>query len=549
MLKHHFDINSSHVYIQHPDFTEDPEIVGRALFEDLPIKPEKAVIGPLLFSKDKKIYFFGGDFLPFTYMPMPWADNQDYIRQYPDVREVGFIPLHAALLPKSLVEKLPPPDYWGDNIMEHAEYVMKAKELGYKFYVTPDVQLTYPHAYHPTIGRKKFMVEVEKSHTKFKEKWKSTLQREYRLPVVLQTILSYGGGYNLHSYNVAKSLFEKKIRVYYQFIGGTNEDEGTSDCPFIDDFKSEYGSMRFPQITICHGVNNFKNSGDYKIAFTTTEVDGIPKDWVQCMNEMDEVWLTSEFALQSFKRSGVKVPMFNIGEGIDPNYFHPDILPFFNPPKEKFRFFSNFAWGRRKGVDVLFEAFRREFDADEDVCLMVKTLPSYWGHKIKDELKLVYERKGSAPVYLYDVEIPKWELGRFYTMADCFLWPSRGEGYGLPALEAIACGLPVLASNYSAHLEFLTKNGEPRPGVELIDGHLEKYDKGDSIYYPGFNWFMPSVDDMRKKMRKMYENREEYKQKALETSREIRREFDWKISTEKIVNRLEQIYKLRFNRR
>ena len=202
---------------------------------------------------------------------------------------------------------------------------------------------------------------------------------------------------------------------------------------------------------------------------------------------------------------------------------------------------------RDRGVDVLFEAFRKEFNDDEDVCLMLKVLPSYWGHNIKNELKLLYERKGSAKVYLYDVEMPKWELGRFYNMADAFVWPSRGEGYGLPALEALACGLPVIASNHSAHLEFLTKAGKPRPGVELVSGKMQMYDKGDSIYYPGFHWFDTSVADLRHKMRKVFTNYQEYKDGAMESSAEVRKEFDWKVSTQKIVDRLADIYKTKFN--
>ena len=543
---HHLRINGKHWYLGNPYVKDNPVSVGGSLFEDCQDLKPPFILAPILFSKDKKIYFHGGDFLPYTHMPMPWADNQDWINQYPEIREVGFVPLYNCLISDDLYQKLKPPEYFGDNIMEHAEYIMKAKELGARFYVTPNVHIIYPNAYNPEMGRKKFVIDVEKDLSAFNKKWKSTLDRRFRLPIVLHSILAYGGGYNLHSYNVAKSLFEAGIKVYYQFIAGTNEDEGASDCVFADDFKTLYGSNKLPQITICHGVNNFKNSGGYKIAFTTTEVDGVPKDWVQCMNEMDEVWMTSQFSLESFKRSGVKVPMYNIGEGVDPNYFHPGIAPFFNPPKEKFKFMSNFAWGRRKGVDVLFEAFRKEFSDNEDVCLMLKTLPSYWGHNIKNELKLLYDRKGSAKVYLYDIEMPKWELGRFYTMANVFLWPSRGEGFGLPALEALACGLPVIASNHSAHLEFLTKAGIPRPGVELISGNLKLYDKGDSVYYPGFHWFDPSIEDLRKKMRLVYNNYQKYKDGAMKTSKEIRKDYDWKISTQKIVARIEDIYKTKF---
>ena len=544
--KNHIRCRGNLVYIQHPDIVDNPNLMADSLAEDIPDGVNNFIISPILFSPDKKIYFSGGDFLPFTHMPMPWADNQPWLGQHPEVREVGFVPLYSALMPEELYQKLNLKEYYGDDILDHAEVIIKAKKTGAKLFVTPNINVIYPHAYKPVVGTDKFVKDVSAHLDIFEKEFGKDLDRQYRLPVVVHSIVSYGGGYNLHSYNVLKSLFEARIRVFYQFIGGTNEDEGPSDCPFIDDAKTLYGSNKLPQITICHGVNNFKNSGAYKIAFTTTEVDGVPLDWVQCMNEMDEVWLTSQFALESFKRSGVKVPMYNIGEGVDPNYFHPGIAPFTNTPKQKFRFLSNFAWGRRKGVDILFEAFKKEFSDKEDVSLMLKVLPAYWGHKIKDEMKLLYDREGAAPVYLYDIELEKWELGRLYTSASAFVWPSRGEGFGLPPLEALACGVPVIASNYSAHLEFLTENGKPRPGVELVDGKVAPYPGGDSLYYRGFNWFEPSVDDLRKKMRKVFENYQDYQEKALETSAIIRKDFAWSVSTKKIINRLEEIYKKRF---
>jgi len=534
-------------HIQGPNVVEQALMIGEQLAEGAKDICDLAIIAPVYLSLDKKIYFHGGDYLPFTHLPMPYGANEDPINQMPGIREVRFVPLHSALITNKLAKILPPPDLFGERVFEHAEYIMQAIELGAKVYVNGDVYATYKKAYKPTIGQNKFSAQLVADLAVFDKKWANTLDQRLRYPVNLHSIVSYGGGYNLHSYNVAKTLFEQGVRTFYQFIGGTNADEDTSGNDFVDDSKSVYGALSLPQITICHGVNNYKNSGGYKIAFTTTEVEGVPRDWVQCMNDMNEVWMTSQFALDSFKRSGVRVPMYNIGEGVDPGYFHPGITPFTDQPKQKFRFMSNFAWGRRKGVDVLFEAFRREFDADEDVCLMLKTLPSYQGHKIKDELKLLYNRKDAAPVYLYDLEFPKWELARFYTMGSVFLWPSRGEGYGLPPLEALACGMPVLASNHSAHLEFLTKNGKPRPGVELIEGTVDEYKKGDSIYYYGFHWFNPSVDDMREKMRKMYNEYEDYKKGALKSTQDVRKEFDWHVSTSKIVARLADIYQKHYH--
>ncbi len=546
MPKTHLKFHNGYWLIVHPDIKTDLTILGECLADELSRLPKDSIISPVLFSPDKMIYFAGGDFLPLTHMPMPWSDNQPWIKQLPEIKEVGFIPLFAFMIPDHLYQALKPPEYFDDNILDHADFVMRAKQMGVKCFVTPNSQVIYPHAYNPKMGKKEFMSMMPQKLKEFEGKWAPILDRRLKTPVVCQTVVTFGGGYNLHAFNMLKSMFEAGIKTYYHFIGGTNEDEGASESPFVDDSKTQYGSNRLPQITLCHGTNNFKNSGKYKIAFTTTEVDGIPKEWVQCLNEMDEVWVTAEFVKKAFVKSGVAVPIYNIGEGVDPDYFNPDIIPFPNIPKEKFRFLSNFAWGKRKGVDVLFEAFRREFNEDEDVALMLKVLPSYQGHNIMDELKLVYERKGAAKVYLYDVEFKKWEMGRLYTSAHAFIWPSRGEGYGLPALEAIASGLPVIASNHSAHLEFLTDNGKPKPGVLLIDGKVVPYPGGDSLYYYGYNWFEPSVDDLRKKMREVFTNYQKYRAEALETSEKIRKDFDWKVSTAKIAARLEDIYKKGF---
>ncbi|HUV42306.1 MAG TPA: glycosyltransferase [Patescibacteria group bacterium] len=546
LSKTHLRVNNKHWLIKHPAIQKAGKDFASSLAKEAENLPEDFLLAPVIFSPDKQIFFHGGDFLPFTHLPMPWAGNELWIGQYPETREVGFIPLFAFLIPDHLYKKLKPPPSFGDNIVEHGEFVMRAKELGVKCFVTPKVHCLYPYAYNPEMGKEKFKKVVTKGLEEFDKKWKDKIERKQRFPVVVQTIISQAGGYNIHAYNFCKELFEAGIQVYYHFIGGTNEDEGESGCAFIDDFKTRYGSMRLPQITLCHGTNNFKNSGDYKIAFSTTEVDGIPHEWVECFNEMDEVWVTSEFVKKSFVSSGVKKPVYVIYEGVDPNYFHPGISPFANPPKESFKFMSNFAWGRRKGVDVLFEAFRKEFSEDEDVSFILKALPSYFGHKIKDELDLVYNRKGAAKVYLYDIELQKYELGRIYRMADCFVWPTRGEGFGLPPIEALACGLPVIASDHSSHMEFLKKDGKPLPGVLPLEGKLAKYDKGDSIYYPGFNWFNPSVSHLRKLMRYAFENKDKLKKEALISSEYIRKNWNWGISTQTVVERLEEIYKKRW---
>ncbi len=420
---------------------------------------------------------------------------------------------------------------------------MKSRQLGYKILVSPEFKLTYKRAFFMQKDQKNWMIKFKRLQKWFEKKWGKTLDKEYRLPTVMHTHTGYPGGYCMHARELIKSLLKKKIKLYYKFIGGANDDEPDAEVFPVDDLKLNMGSHKLTQIVLSTGLNCFSNSGKYKIGFTTTEVSGIPDDWVRVLNEMDEVWTTSEYSKSSFINSGVKVPIFNMREGVNPDYFHPGIKPFPSNVGKDFLFISNFAWGRRKGVDVLFEAFSKEFSDKENVALVIKALPSYKGLNIKKEMSKLYHQANSAPIVVWDAIFPAYLLGQFYTAGHVFVFPTRGEGFGIPPAEALSCGLPVITSAHSAQTEYLTKNKKPLPGVEFIKGHIAKFDGSDSVYYHGFDWFQPSMSDLRKKMRKVYNNYKKYRADALESSKIIRKEWNWDNAADLVIKRLEIIEK------
>jgi glycosyltransferase involved in cell wall biosynthesis len=65
------------------------------------------------------------------------------------------------------------------------------------------------------------------------------------------------------------------------------------------------------------------------------------------------------------------------------------------------------------------------------------------------------DRVAFADSYSYRMGIPKEALASIYTGIDVLLQPSRGEGFGIPAIEAQACGTPVIVSNATAQPELV----------------------------------------------------------------------------------------------
>jgi hypothetical protein len=524
-------------------FNQDIEISLEYAEDELTKKaaenPKAGIFAPVFFDKKGKIFFHGANVLTRTLVPMPIAAEEKFVNQYPDDRTVECSPLYFAYITSELRRELPIPPDLGKDPFSDADYCLSAAELGFATMVVPSVHATKKHTYEAEQKTAGWQEYLHEKYGWFKKRWEKELAQRRRLPLVLQSHTGFKGGYNMHARKLAEALVKKGINLHYAFIGGSNADEPTTNNYLVDDLRNDYGRMDYPQIVLGVGELCFKNSGKYKIGFTTTEVDGIPPAWVKILNQMDEVWTTADFCVDVFKKCGVKVPIFNMGEGIDPGYFHPEIYPMEYQPEGEFRFVSCFAWGKRKGNDVLFKAYQEEFKKDEPVRLVCNCLPSYAGHDIFAEIKGMKLRDDSAPITVIDKGLEDYEVPQFYLSGDCFVLPTRGEGFGLPLLEALACGLPVITTGITGQVDYLKKNGKPRPGVHLISAKPARFDGNDSVYYYGFNWTDPNKDELKKAMRFVYENWQKEREKAEKGSAEVRRDFSWDKAADRVIRRLE----------
>lgn len=124
------------------------------------------------------------------------------------------------------------------------------------------------------------------------------------------------------------------------------------------------------------------------------------------------------------------------------------LLPFRNELglDRPFLYFPAATWGH-KNHSTLFEALRRliklhDFDGD----LVLTGVAVKRTETLKEELRHL----GIADRVHILGYLPYEQLPRIYSMARLLVFPSLFEGFGMPVLEAMACGCPVLCSNVTS---------------------------------------------------------------------------------------------------
>jgi len=248
------------------------------------------------------------------------------------------------------------------------------------------------------------------------------------------------------------------------------------------------------------------------------EADRLPSAWVEKCNQMDCIIAPSEFCREVYERSGVTVPV-RVAHGVFtpllPTTEAPSIVESSGADPGSFKFFSVFQWGYRKGWDVLLRAYWSEFTREDNVALIIKThgvdisdrsnqllignirdLKVACGLMAPDGKSVVY----SPPVFLVFTGLSDSELARAYAETDCFVLPTRGEGWGRPYMEAASFEKPVIATDWSAHTEFLNNDN-----AYLIRSELEPCIYGAHDYYPiTSNYAAPSIGHLRQLMREVF---------------------------------------------
>ena len=235
------------------------------------------------------------------------------------------------------------------------------------------------------------------------------------------------------------------------------------------------------------------------------ETNYVPRFWTKAATFLDEVWTPSEFSAQLIRGSTAGRPVVVVphtvvmarGRGTGPSRW-PEIRA---QPFKGLAIMDLRGDSSRKNPWAVIAAWKLAFAGNPKCHLLMKVRISASRKIVRDELDLLIGK--DTNITLLDAFLPDDELNTLLDEADVLVSLHRSEGYGLPVEEALLRGTPVVATDWSATVEFASQYGNYYPvSYRLVPARY--WDK--HIPHLNFRWAEANLSSAAHQLNSVYAN-------------------------------------------
>ncbi len=273
------------------------------------------------------------------------------------------------------------------------------------------------------------------------------------------------------------------------------------------------------------------DEGKLNVLFTAWESTDLTPEVRAGLDRADVIVVPASFLVETFRRELPGKPVHHCPLGVDVETFafRKRSAP---APNERFRFLWLGAPNARKGWEIVLEAWRgyaklvlmRELRGE----LRGKRLPPAELYiKTRVTSRLARLEVPDAPVVFDSRRLPRGELARLYHSAHAFLFPSFGEGFGLTMAEAMATGLPVIFTPWSAMTDLADETCGYPLRYTLMEHDLAGPDSSSEESRP-VTFARADAGDVLRKMLEVMTHYRAAARKGKLAARRIRERFTWK---------------------
>lgn len=307
-----------------------------------------------------------------------------------------------------------------------------------------------------------------------------------------------------------------------------------------------------PSLAIWHEFDLNKFSGSKLISYPIFETTKLRERARNQLKQMDSIIVPSNWAKNIIENNiGTDVPVYVVpGAANLPVLSEKDAV---SKNKHAFTFINVGKFEKRKSHLELLKAYGQAFKDIPDTRLILHCINPHTqnfensisqvltsiGYKVEVHSTDRYNITASFGKAL--VSIPRQRLStidlfRLYNYSHVGVFPSRGEGWNLPLIESIQTGLPCIATDYSAHTEYLNETTEYPE--ELLIKDFTMSPANDGMYFQGDlgEWANISVDSIANKMLFTYKNYDNLAAKTETSIKKIRNTYTWENSAQLLFN-------------
>ena len=365
-------------------------------------------------------------------------------------------------------------------------------------------------------------------------------------------------GYGVHARQIARWAFAQNFHVTVEILpwGNTPWYTDRNECNGLINKIMEASTPLAAkpdysfQIQLPHEWDNTLAKKNFGVT-AVVEADKCSDAWVQACLKMNHVIVPSEFAKRCLVNSGLKSKRVTVipESFIDACGEQCDDINLEFETENNFLMLGQMSgsWDTdRKNTAQTIALFCDVFADRKDVGLIVKT--NSGGNSTVDRaysrglLKSIVDqvRLTNFPkVYFLHGYLKEKEVSSLYqhSYVKGLISLTHGEGFGLPLLEAAACGLPVLATNWSAHTEFLNLGKWSKVDCEIQE--IPKHKADGTVWIERSKWAYPNTSAAKSAMTNFVNNADSLAQEAHELKKKIKNAYSFK----KISYRYDKFFK------